>query len=234
MQKGYKVLVIDDELQIRRFLKMSLETYGYNVFEACSGNEGLIQVASVKPDVVLLDLGLPDMEGKDFLKQIREWTNIPVIVLTVKDSEQDKIEILDTGADDYLTKPFKVGELQSRIKVALRHSHGNVSGDNILKTGKLSIDFSKRIVTIDKKEIKLTPTEYSFLCLLAKHAGKVVTQTQIMREIWNPNLETETQYLRIYVLQLRRKIEVDPGNPKIIITEPGVGYRLIVEETDND
>jgi two-component system, OmpR family, KDP operon response regulator KdpE len=234
MQKWHKVLVIDDELQIRRFLKMSLETYGYNVFEASSGNEGLIQINSVKPDIVLLDLGLPDIDGKDLLKKIREWTNIPVIILTVKDSEQDKIELLDTGADDYLTKPFGVGELQSRIKVALRHSHGNVSKDNIFRTGKLVIDYSNRIVTLDKKEIKFTPTEYSFLCLLAKNAGKVVTQTQIMREIWNPNLENETQYLRIYVLQLRRKLETDPSNPKMIITEPGVGYRLIAEDIEKD
>lgn len=230
MNQNATVLIIDDEIQIRRFLKMSLEAYNYKVIEAKTGEEGMMHLGSLKPDLILLDLGLPDMDGKDFLLKLREWSSIPVIILTVKDSEQDKITLLDAGADDYLTKPFSVGELQSRIKVALRHNIGIVSKDNIFKTGNLKIDFSKRLVFVENKKIKLTPTEYSFLTLLAKHAGKVVTQAQIMREIWNPNLEDETQYLRIYVLQLRRKIEKDPSNPKIIITEPGVGYRLIVDE----
>jgi len=224
------ILIIDDEVQIRRFLKMSLEAHNYKVIEAKTGEEGLMNLSSLKPDLILLDLGLPDMDGKDFLLKLREWSNIPVIILTVKDSEQDKISLLDAGADDYLTKPFGIGELQSRIKVALRHNTGIVSKDNIFKTANLKIDFSKRLVFVDDRKVKLTPTEYSFLSLLAKHAGKVVTQSQIMREIWNPNLEDETQYLRIYVLQLRRKIEKDPSNPKIIITEPGVGYRLIIDE----
>jgi len=226
MKEGARILVIDDEIQIRRFLKMSLESYGFNVSEAKTGNEGFNLLSLEKPDLVLLDLGLPDMSGKDFLCALREWSTVPVIILTVKDSEQEKIALLDAGADDYLTKPFSVGELHSRIKVAIRHSKGNVSKDNIFSAGNLKIDYLKRIVFVSEKEVKLTPTEYSFLCLLAKHAGKVVTQTQIMREIWNPNLEDETQYLRIYILQLRRKIEEDPSNPKLIITEPGVGYRL--------
>jgi two-component system, OmpR family, KDP operon response regulator KdpE len=230
MKDNATVLIIDDEIQIRRFLKMSLEAYNYKVIEAKTGEEGIMHLASLKPDLILLDLGLPDMDGKDFLLKLREWSNIPVIILTVKDSEQDKITLLDAGADDYLTKPFSIGELQSRIKVALRHNLGTDLKDNIFKTGNLKIDFSKRLVFVDDKKIKLTPTEYSFLTLLAKHAGKVVTQAQIMREIWNPNLEDETQYLRIYVLQLRRKLEKDPSNPKIIITEPGVGYRLIIDE----
>lgn len=230
MNENAVVLIIDDEIQIRRFLRMSLEAYNYKVIEAKTGEEGLMHLASLKPDLILLDLGLPDIDGKDFLLKLREWSNIPVIILTVKDSEQDKIALLDAGADDYLTKPFSIGELQSRIKVALRHNLGNSSKDNIFESGDLKIDFSKRLVFVEDKKIKLTPTEYSFLSLLVKHAGKVVTQAQIMREIWNPNLEDETQYLRIYVLQLRRKIEKDPSNPKIIITEPGVGYRLIVDE----
>jgi two-component system, OmpR family, KDP operon response regulator KdpE len=231
MKKGPVVLVVDDEIQIRRFLKMSLDAHGYTVLESDTGKEALLHLSSTKPDIILLDLGLPDMNGKEFLTRLREWSNIPVIILTVRDSEPDKIDLLDSGADDYLTKPFSIGELQSRIKVALRHSMGNISKDNIFKTGNLKLDLSKRLVTVEDKEVKLTPTEYSFLCLLAKHAGKVVTQTQIMREIWNPELEEETQYLRIYVLHLRRKIEKDPSNPKLIITEPGVGFRLTLDES---
>jgi two-component system, OmpR family, KDP operon response regulator KdpE len=227
------ILIIDDEIQIRRFLRMSLESYGYKVYEAKTGDEGFILLTSIKPDLILLDLGLPDINGKDFLLNLREWSDIPVIILTVKDAEDDKINLLDNGADDYLTKPFSIGELQSRIKVALRHRIGEISKEILFKTGNLKIDFSKRLVFVDNKKIKLTPIEYSFLILLAKNAGKVVTQTQIMREIWNQNLEDETQYLRIYVLQLRRKIEKDPSNPKLIITEPGVGYRLIIEEDQN-
>ncbi len=234
MNQVITVLVIDDEIQIRRFLKMSLEAYGYKVYDAKTGNEGLILLNSVKPEIILLDLGLPDIDGKDFLKQLREWSDIAVIILTVKDNEQEKIALLDAGADDYLTKPFSVGELQSRMKVALRHQLKKEIENEIFISGRLKIDFAGRIVTVDDKKIKLTPTEYSFLCLLAKHAGRVVTQTQIMREIWNPELEDETQYLRIYVLQLRKKIEKDPRNPKLIITEPGVGYRLIIDEPEEE
>jgi two-component system, OmpR family, KDP operon response regulator KdpE len=227
MKKGAVVFVVDDEIQIRRFLKMSLTSYGYIVEEAQNGEEALLMLPAMRPDIVILDLGLPDMDGLDFLKRVREWSDVPVIILTVRDSEDDKIALLDAGADDYLTKPFGTGELLARVRVALRHK--KIGADEaVFQSGELKIDYSKRVVTLSDAEIKLTPTEYSFLTMLSKNAGKVVTQTQIMKELWGPNLTDETQYLRIYVLQLRRKIEKDPSNPKIIITEPGVGYRLVV------
>ena len=226
MKNNTKILVIDDELQIRRFLKMSLTAYGFDVIEASSANEALMVLPGLQSDLIILDLGLPGMDGLEFLKKLREWSTTPVIILTVKDSEQDKILLLDSGADDYLTKPFSTGELLARIRVLLRRSN-NTPEEAIFTTGDLVIDYSKRLVTLSGIEIKLTPIEYSFLILLSKNAGKVITQTQIMKEIWGPNLIDETQYLRIYILQLRRKIEKDPSNPKIIITEPGVGYRLI-------
>lgn len=169
---------------------------------------------------------LPDTTGLELLKKIRLASTVPVIVLSVCDDENDKINLLDNGADDYLTKPFSVGELNSRIKVALRHSINSVNGDTIFTKGDLAIDFTKRIVTKNGNEVKLTPTEYSILSILIKNSGKVVTQTHLLKEIWGPNLSEETQYLRIYIMQLRRKIENDPSNPDLIITEPGVGYRF--------
>ncbi len=229
MKQGAVILVIDDEVQIRRFLKISLTTHGYKVHDAKSGEEAMMVITSLRPDVIILDLGLPDMNGIDFLKKLREWSSIPVIVLTVKDSEEDKILLLENGADDYLTKPFSIGELQARVKVALRHNLKDESKNTIFKSKNLKIDYGKRIVYVNDKEIKFTPTEYSFITLLAKYPGKVVTQNQIMKELWGPNMQEETQYLRIYALQIRRKIEEDPSNPKILITEPGVGYRLVVE-----
>lgn len=229
MKQGAVILVIDDEVQIRRFLKMSLATYGYKVHDAKTAEESLMIITSIRPDVIILDLGLPDMNGLDFLKQLREWSSIPVIVLTVKDLEEDKITLLENGADDYLTKPFSIGELQARIKVALRHNLKDESKNTVFNSKNLKIDYGKRIVYVNDKEIKFTPTEYSFITLLAKFPGKVVTQNQIMKELWGPNMQEETQYLRIYALQIRRKIEEDPSNPKILITEPGVGYRLVVD-----
>lgn len=229
MKQGAVILVIDDEVQIRRFLKMSLNTYGYKVHEAKTAEEAMMIITSVRPDVIILDLGLPDMNGFDFLKKLREWSSIPVIVLTVKDSEEDKITLLENGADDYLTKPFSIGELQARIKVALRHNLKDESKNAVFKSKNIKIDFAKRIVYVNDNEVKLTPTEYSFITFLVKYSGKVVTQNQIMKELWGPNMQDETQYLRIYALQIRRKIEEDPSNPKILITEPGVGYRLVVE-----
>jgi two-component system, OmpR family, KDP operon response regulator KdpE len=226
MKQGAVILVVDDEIQIRRFLKMSLTSYGYTVNECENAEDALIMIPSLRPDLIILDLGLPDMDGYEFIRKLREWSSVPVIILTVKDSEQDKINLLEAGADDYLTKPFSVGELQARIKVALRHSSG-LTEENIFESDHLKIDYSKRLVFVEGKEIKLTPTEYSLLIQLSKNAGKVVTQNQIMKELWGPNLTEETQYLRIYILQLRRKIEKDPSNPRKIITEPGVGYRLI-------
>lgn len=228
MKQGALIFVIDDEVQIRRFLNMNLTSYGYKVEEASSAEEGLLLLPSSRPDLVLLDLCLPNMSGLDFIKQLRTWTQVPVIILTVKDSEQDKISLLEGGADDYITKPFSIGELQARIKVALRHSLPEKDQKNgIYSSGSLKIDYNKHLVFVDDKEVKLTPTEYSLLVMLSKNPGKLVTQNQIMKELWGPNMTEETQYLRIYILQLRRKIEEDPTNPKKIITEPGVGYRLL-------
>lgn len=227
MKQGALILIIDDEVQIRRFLKMSLAAYGYSVKEAENGEEGYRSVFDYNPDLIILDLELPDTNGLELLKKIRVSSSVPVIVLTVKDDERDKINLLDSGADDYLTKPFSVGELNARIKVALRHSITFTNEENIFTRGSLSIDFTKRIVTKNGVEVKLTPTEYSILSILIKNSGKVVTQTHLLKEIWGPNLIEETQYLRIYIMQLRRKVEDDSSNPEFIITEPGVGYRFI-------
>ena len=227
MKQGALILIIDDEIQIRRFLKMSLAAYGYSVREAENGEEGFRAVFDYNPDLIILDLELPDTNGLKLIKKIRISSSIPVIVLTVCDDERDKITLLDSGADDYLTKPFSVGELNARIKVALRHSINFANEENVFIKDNLSIDFSKRIVMKNNIEIKLTPTEYSILSILVKNSGKVVTQTHLLKEIWGPNLIEETQYLRIYIMQLRRKVENDSSNPEFIITEPGVGYRFI-------
>ena len=227
MKQGALILIIDDEIQIRRFLKMSLAAYGYSVREAENGEEGFRAVFDYNPDLIILDLELPDTNGLDLLKKIRISSSIPVIVLTVSDDERDNITLLDSGADDYLTKPFSVGELNARIKVALRHSINFANEENDFIKDNLSINFSKRIGMKNNIEIKLTPTEYSILSILVKNSGKVVTQTHLLKEIWGPNLIEETQYLRIYIMQLRRKVENDSSNPEFIITEPGVGYRFI-------
>lgn len=226
MSEGPVILVIDDEVQIRRMLRLSLDAHGYRVKEATTSQEGVQQVAMSRPDLIILDLNLPDKSGLETLKNIREWSRTPVIVLSVKSSEQDKIDLLDSGADDYLTKPFSMGELLARIRAALRHSIPEGTG-GIFTAGGIIIDFSKRVVSKDGEEIKLTPTEYSLLKLLAQNAGRVLTHNQIMNELWGVNSQPDTSYLRVYMLQLRKKLETDPANPKILITEPGVGYRLI-------
>jgi two-component system KDP operon response regulator KdpE len=226
MSDGPVILIIDDETQIRRMLRLSLEAHGYNVKEATTSQEGVQQVAMSRPDLIILDLNLPDRDGLSTLKDIREWSKTPVIVLSVKNSEKDKIDLLDAGADDYLTKPFSMGELLARIRAAMRHSipEGN---DGVFITGNLTIDFARRIVLKNSEEIKLTPTEYSFLKLLAQNAGKVLTHNQIIDDLWGINSQPDTSYLRVYALQLRKKIEDDPAKPEYLITEPGVGYRLV-------
>jgi len=226
MSEGPVILIIDDEAQIRRMLRLSLEAHGYHVKEATTSQEGLQQVAMSRPDMIILDLNLPDRDGLNTLKDIREWSKTPVIVLSVKNSEKDKIDLLDAGADDYLTKPFSMGELLARIRAALRHSipDGN---DGVFVTGDLKIDFARRIVMKKNEEIKLTPTEYSFLKLLVQNADKVLTHNQIIDELWGSNSQPDTSYLRVYALQLRKKIEDDPAKPEYLITEPGVGYRLV-------
>ena len=222
---GVRILVIDDELAIRRFLKISLEAEGHTYIEAGTGQDGLVAAATQRPELIILDLGLPDMDGSVVLKRLREWSPVPVIVLTVKDSETDKVALLDAGADDYLTKPFGVPELLARLRVALRHKQSAVA-EPVLRTANLQVDFTDRTVSIRGEIVRLTATEYELLRILAQHAGKVVTQRQLLKEIWGPQAVDQSQYLRVYIAQLRKKLERDPSSPDLIITEPGVGYRL--------
>jgi two-component system, OmpR family, KDP operon response regulator KdpE len=222
------VLIIDDEVQIRRLLRACLEGNGYRVLEASSGQEGITEAAQHPPDVVILDLGLPDMDGVSVLKRLREWTRVPVVVLSVRDREEDKISALDNGADDYVTKPFGTGELLARLRVAHRHSMGSTESA-IFELGDLEVDLTARIVKFKGQQIKLTATEYSLLRLFVQHAGKVLTHRQILKEVWGPNYTEQTHYLRVYIAHLREKLEKDPTRPALIVTEPGVGYRLMAE-----
>lgn len=230
MNKGVRVLVVDDERAIRRFLRASLSTHDCTILEAVDGAEALAAVASQRPDVVFLDLGLPDMEGIEVLRRLREWSTAPVIVLSVRDQEKDKIEALDAGADDYLTKPFGIGELMARMRGVLRRSTQIPTGEPVIIVGDLRIDFAARTVTLADRELSLTPTEYEILKLLAQSAGKVLTHTQIIRKIWGGAYgEDEAHLLRVNISNLRRKIEADPTRPSFITTEPGVGYRFRME-----
>ncbi len=221
-------LVIDDEPQIRRLLRVTLEANGYRVLDAANGNDGLAQAAQRRPDVVLLDLGLPDLDGVTVLKRLREWSRVPVIVLSVRDREDDKISALDAGADDYITKPFGAGELLARLRAALRHNLGQ-GADAIFHTGDLEVDLAARIVRKRGQEVKLTPIEYSLLRLFVTHAGKVLTHRQLLSEVWGPKAVDQSHYLRVHIAHLREKIEDDPAQPKLIITEPAIGYRLIMQ-----
>lgn len=222
---GARILVIDDEKAIRRLLKINLEAEAHTFLEAENGKEGLIAASTQRPEIIILDLGLPDMDGLAVLQQLREWSTIPVIVLTVRDSDADKVALLDAGADDYLTKPFSVPELMARIRTALRHRN-TPANEPIFVGGDLEIDFTEHQVRLRGEVIKLTITEFEILRLLALHAGKIVTQKQLLKEIWGPHAVEETQYLRVYIAQLRKKLERDPAQPQLILTEPGVGYRL--------
>jgi two-component system KDP operon response regulator KdpE len=229
MDHPLKILVIDDETQLRRFLRIALEAQGFALIEAASGRDGLVQAAMHRPDAVILDLGLPDGDGLDVLKRLREWSPVPVIVLSVRGSEDDKIALLDAGADDYLTKPFSAGELIARIRVAMRHAAPSAQ-EGIFRSLSLEVDLTSRSVKVGGRSVKLTVTEYDLLRLLIRHAGLVLTHQQILREIWGRTTGEEMQYLRVYVSQLRKKIEVDPANPRLLITESGVGYRLQILE----
>jgi two-component system KDP operon response regulator KdpE len=220
------VLVIDDEIQIRRLLRVSLEKQGYAVHEAGSASDGLQMVLGKKPDIVLLDLGLPDRDGADALSELRTWSSVPVIVLSVRNAEEEIVKLLDAGADDYLIKPFNTGELVARIKVAIRHRAPKESQEPFV-SGRLSVDLIAREVRVNGELIKLTPTEYGLLRALVQHAGRVVTHGQILRELWGPNVDQDTNYLRVYITGLRKKIEENPHMPRLLITEPGVGYRLM-------
>ena len=223
---GNVVLVIDDEPQMRRLLRVTLEANGYVVFDAASGQDGIVQVAQCRPEVILLDLGLPDLEGVEVLKRIREWSRVPVIILSVRDRENEKIDALDAGADDFVTKPFGSGELLARLRTALRRSQPQPA-EAIFRAGDLEVDLSARLVRKGGQEVKLTPTEYSLLRLLVVHAGKVLTHRQMLAEVWGPNAVEQTQYLRVHIAHLREKLEDDPARPQFLITEPAVGYRAL-------
>jgi len=232
VNKG-KVLVIDDEVSIRRFLRISLEAEQYDVFDAASGKEGLAMAATHLPQIIVLDLTLPDMDGAEVLSQLRQWTNVPVLILTVRDSEKDKVRLLDAGASDYLTKPFSVPELLARVRVAMRHFHPDDDAPT-LHNGFLMIDFVDRTVKCNNRPIKLTVTEFNLLALMARHLGKLVTQRQLLKEIWGPGAVEHSHYLRVYVGQLRKKLEPDPSRPILLLTEPGIGYRMaILQSTDS-
>ncbi len=224
MNSGAKILVIDDEKSIRKLLDFSLTSEGYNVTAVKTGKEGALEFANFRPDVVILDLGLPDLNGIEVLKKIKERASVPVIILTVKDSDIDKVALLDAGADDYITKPFSVNELSARIRLALRHSL-NLKEEPIYTHGPLKIDFGTRQVEIKHETVKLTNTEFDLLKILVQNAGKIITQKQLLKEVWGPEAISQTHYLRIYFSQLRKKLE-KYSLSDLIITEPGVGYRL--------
>lgn len=227
MSKSYlkRAVVIDDEKSICRFVKLSLESHGYEVFEANTGNEGIQEVIARRPSIILLDMALPDMSGQLVLEKIREWSKTPIIILTVKDTEEEKVRALDAGADDYVTKPFGVPELLARMRVAERHAE-KTGETPVFKSGPLEIDRSSRIVRVSGTEVKLRPTEYDLLRVLCEYAGKVVTHRTLLQAVWGPNSTEHTQYLRVYVGQLRKKLQVTQDTPDFIQTEAGVGYRL--------
>ncbi|MCX6306986.1 MAG: response regulator [Bacteroidetes bacterium] len=219
------LLIIDDEQQIRRLLEITLSASGFKISEASTGKEGLSMAATCQPVLIILDLGLPDMDGLDVLKKLREWYLKPIIILSVRSSEEDIVKALDNGANDYLTKPFRTGELLARIRVAIRQSQGT-SENPILICGSLTIDLSNHTVRRNNELIKLTSTEYSLLALLAKNEGRVLTHQYILKEVWGMGYVEQTQYLRVFIAQLRKKVEDDPGKPKLLNTESGIGYRF--------
>lgn len=231
MSNEINVLVIEDEAPIRRFLRASLPSHGYHLIEADNGEDGLLQAAMQRPAIIILDLGLPDLDGLQVTQRLREWTNTPIIVLSARGREDDKIAALDAGADDYLTKPFGMGELLARLRVALRHlhQHGGEKGEPLFQVGALRVDLVRRQVFVAEQEVHLTPNEYNLLTTLVQHAGKVMTHRQLLREVWGPAYTEENHYLRVYMGQLRHKLEADPARPRYLLTEPGVGYRLAIE-----
>jgi two-component system KDP operon response regulator KdpE len=223
------ILVVDDEPQMRRLLQLTLETNGFTIHTASTGNEGVMKAASERPELVILDLGLPDMDGSEVLKKVREWSTVPVLVLSVRSAEEDIVGCLDAGADDYLVKPFRTGELLARVRAALRHRLTLEEKILFISHG-LSVDLSSRIVRKGDEIVKLTATEYALLALFVKNAGRVLTHRFILEQVWGPAQAEETQYTRVYVGQLRKKIEDDPSDPKLLLTESGIGYRLTVDE----
>jgi two-component system KDP operon response regulator KdpE len=222
----FSVLVIDDEPQIQRLLTIALEAEGYQVTVAGTGQEGMASAARRSHAMIVLDLGLPDINGVMVLQQLREWTSAPLIILTVQDGAAEKIEALDKGADDYITKPFNTGELLARVRAALRRSSRGNTGEAVLRVADIEVDLAARRVTRSGQPVKLTATEFSLVRLFIQHAGKVLTHRHILREVWGPDHEGQTQYLRVYMTRLREKLEADPAAPVLFLTEPGVGYRL--------
>jgi two-component system KDP operon response regulator KdpE len=226
---GPLIVLIEDEPQIRRFLRATLGSQGYRLHEATTGEDGLIDAATRQPDLVIIDLGLPDIEGLEVIRRLREWSRVPIIVLSARGQERDKVAALDAGADDYVSKPFAVGELQARLRVALRHAAAGDSGEPTVTVGDLRIDQVKRQITVAGKEVHLTPIEYRLLTTLARHSGRVMSQRQLLKDVWGPNQTEQAHYLRVYMGTLRRKLERDPARPRYLLTEPGVGYRLAAE-----
>jgi two-component system KDP operon response regulator KdpE len=224
-----RVLVVDDERAVRRFLRTSLNVHGYDISEAANGEDAIMAVINEQPDVIILDLGLPDTSGLEVTRRIREWSQVPIIILSVLDQDTDKIDALDAGADDYVTKPFSVGELMARLRVALRHSQ-QPTVSPIFTVGELEVDLGARIVKVGDEEIQLTPTEYDLLRVMINYAGRVITHQQLLREVRGVGYQTETHLLRVHMSNLRHKIEDDPTDPFYILTEPGVGYRLRTDD----
>lgn len=220
-----KVLIVDDELAVRRFLRTSLDAHDYDVHEAATGEEALFQAVNIQPDLIILDLGLPDQNGIEITRRIREWSATPIVILSVQDQDTDKIAALDAGADDYVTKPFSVGELMARLRVAMRHAY-QPDPSPVFTLNGLTVDLAARQVTLDGDEVQLTPTEYDLLRVMVKYAGRVLTHQQILREVRGSGYQAETHLLRVHMSNLRRKLEKDPTDPQFILTEPGVGYRL--------
>jgi two-component system KDP operon response regulator KdpE len=228
-QGDHLILVIDDEQPIRRFLRAALTAEGYRVVEAGTGEEGIRLAVQQPPDLVILDLGLPGIDGQEVLRQLREWLSAPVIVLSARDQEPQKVAALDAGADDYVTKPFGVGELLARMRTALRHANRGTAESSVMEIGDLRVDLAARTVARAGQEVHLTPLEYKLLVTLLKHAGKVLTHRFLLREVWGPQDSQETHYLRVFVASLRRKLEDDSARPRYLLTEPGVGYRFAAE-----
>jgi two-component system KDP operon response regulator KdpE len=226
-ETGQRVLVVDDENAIRRYLRAALSAQGFSIFEAANGQDAINAVVSNHPDLIILDLGLPDFDGIEVTRRLREWSQTPIIILSVREAENDKISALDAGADDYLTKPFSTGELMARMRVALRRQTTKPD-DPVLEVDNLKMDIARRLVTVDDAQISLTPTEYEILRLLLQNAGKVITHRQLLRQVWGSAYESEMHILRVNISNLRRKIEPDPSRPHYLLTEPGVGYRIRV------
>ncbi len=226
-EAGQRVLVVDDETSIRRYLRAALSAQGFAVYEAANGQEAINAVVTSHPDLIILDLGLPDFDGIEVTRRLREWSQTPIIILSVREAENDKIAALDAGADDYLTKPFGTGELMARIRVALRRMANTPDGP-VLQVDDLKMDISRRLVSVGENQISLTPTEYEILRLLLQNAGKVLTHHQLLRQVWGAAYESEMHILRVNISNLRRKIEPDPSRPHYLLTEPGVGYRIRV------